>query len=116
MIEKFRVTVPAGQSVANAMAGKRFATINRPSIVEFYMIASGSGISQGEVTATATLGNALMFEDAVVDVPTEAIIDRDRNFVDRGAAAVLDQVALKLSNSDGVNDADVDVLVDVKTL
>ena len=116
---KKTITVTAGTTSANVLAGIVEALIQEPSVVTFKAAASGTGITAGEVSATMVSQTNRVFEDLSIDVISGGGIDESKATTVRFAAGIdqpLEQLDLKFKNTDGSNDATVDYQIETQPI
>lgn len=92
------VTVPAGGSIVNIIAGDTFEFAPTNTAVQVYAVQDGAG--PGEVEMDVTFGNAIVTNGAVVQTftPGEGPY-LNRHLLAKGVAAGGDRMQLKVSNS-----------------
>ncbi|GAJ08916.1 unnamed protein product [marine sediment metagenome] len=116
---RLTTAVPAGSVVTNAMAGSKFEQLPFPASVAIYQTASGTNITDGDVTCDVTMGNAIEGDQLSLPVVDAAVTgdngpQRNRHLVASGVADAHDRIQIKLTNGDASNAAVVISLIEIR--
>lgn len=105
-------TLAASGSNANILSGNRFEFLPTNALIRVFAIATGTGISEGEVTTTISLTNVVLLDGGAVPVNATGP-NRNEHLLVAEAGAAGDRLIISAANSDGANAATLITLIDV---
>lgn len=107
---KNRTSVAAGAVEANILAGSKFEFLSRPAVISVWAVQE---TAVDDIELSLTLGNTVVFEDALPNFVGSGIVSRLQDLMGSGLGEAGDRIQLRARNTDGAAARVVDTLVDI---
>ena len=105
--------VLTGETIANAFANSRYATLSRPARVTYYAVQDGATAAP-DLEMEVTHGNVIVRSISAIPVAGVGLgPNRNENLVASGVADINDRIVIRLVNA-GAATSNVRIIVDIE--